>query len=133
MDPLILAFVAGGAAIGAVVYLAMTARRLGDRITQLEGALEDEKKSRGPLIERLDGAQATQAKLAVENEELRRRAWPSNLNLDQRAWLSNVSTLQELAAQDNLDALMKLSPEAVQRVVQKIAPHLFDRTAGGPK
>ena len=131
MDTLILAFIAGGAAIGSVVYLVMTARRLNERITQLDGALADEKQQRTALIERLDAAQAAKTKLAAENEDLQRRAWPTNLNLDQRAWLSNVSTLQELAAQDNLDALMKLSPEAVQRVVRKIAPQLLENTVGG--
>lgn len=95
-NPLV-AFVAGGLAVGLVVWLAM-------RVSRLES----------------------------ENAELRRKqdagpAWAESMKLDHRAQLASITVLQELAAQDQLDALMRMSPEAVQRVVAKIAPHLFEK------
>lgn len=100
MDPLsavLLAFAAGGLSVGVVVWLVM-------RVSRLE----------------------------ADNAELKRLlangpAWTENLKLDHRAQIASVAILQELAAQDQLDALMRLSPEAVQRVVAKIAPHLFEK------
>ncbi len=108
---------------GAAVWLLMTLRELRRRIDLLRG----EEHRRQDDARSLSEAQTEIVRLKAANEDLSRRAWPGTLNLDQRAWLASITGLQEVAAQDQLDALMRLSPEAVQRVVAKIAPHLFEK------
>lgn len=95
LSDLVVAFAAGGLGVGLVVWLSM-------RISRLE----------------------------QENADLKRRqsdgpAWAQELKLDHRVQLASIAALQEIAAGDQLDALQRLSPEAVRRVVEKIAPHLF--------
>jgi hypothetical protein len=82
---------------GGIVWLLMTLRRQAEQITELKQRQES-----GP-------------------------AWATAMKLDHRAQLASIAVLQELAAHDQLDALMRLSPEAVHRVVEQIAPHLFTR------
>lgn len=98
MDPLTklaLAVVLGALAGGGLVWLLMERQALVRRVADLERRQQD-----GP-------------------------AWAASMKLDHRAQLASIALLQEIATQDQLDALMRLSPEAVRRVVEKIAPHLF--------
>lgn len=95
LTDMVIAFAAGGLAVGLVVWLAMRISRLEQENTDLKRRQQD-----GP-------------------------AWAADMKLDHRAQLASITVLQEIAAQDQLDALMRMSPEAVQRVVEKIAPHLF--------
>lgn len=97
LSAVLIAFAVGGLAVGAVVWLVMWASRQSQRIAELERRLAN-----GP-------------------------EWAANMKLDHRAQLASIAVLQELAAQDQLDALMRLSPDAVHRVVEKIAPQLFTR------
>ena len=53
--------------------------------------------------------------------------WAENMRLDHRAQLVSVASLVKLSARDNLDALMRLSPEMVREVVESIAPQLFTK------
>jgi len=126
----ILTFVAGGLTTGAAVWVVSTIADLRRRVADLLRRDEVRRDAEHADAEKLAALQAANAQLKAANEDLSRRAWPGSLNLDQRAWLASITGLQEVAAQDQLDALMRLSPEAVQRVVSKIAPHLFSGKVG---
>ena len=89
--------VAGSLAAGAgLTWLVMTIRRQAERIADLERRAARP----GPH-------------------------WAEELRLDHRAQLVSVAALVKLSARDNLDALVRLSPELAREVVQEIAPHLF--------
>lgn len=96
---------AGGIALGGMVWLLMTVGQLRARLAELE--------------------QAKRQPLPVTTQ-----AWANNLQLDQRAQLLAVAALVKLSARDQLDALMRLSPEMVREVVQDIAPQLLDKEIG---
>ena len=82
---------------GVIVWLLMTIRRQAERIADLE-----RKQSDGP-------------------------AWAQSMKLDHRAQLVSIAALQEVAVRDLLDAMMRLDPQSVRRVVEEVAPHLFTK------
>lgn len=134
MDPLtksLMILVAGLIAGVGVCWAVMTMGQLRKQLDELTADLNQERAERRQA-EKDHGQQLAErdqavAKAVAESDVLRRTAWPGNLTLDQRAWAVNIANLVELSTQDQLDALMRLSPDAVQRVFAKIAPHLVTK------
>jgi len=85
---------------GGLVWLLMTLAAQSQRIADLE-----RKQSDGP-------------------------AWAQGMKLDHRAQLVSIAALQEVAVRDLLDAMMRLDPQSVRRVVEEVAPHLFSGKVG---
>ena len=84
----------------AATWLIMRDRRLAERIAELERQ------------------KATPAAPGV---------WAEGLRLDHRAQLLSVAQLVKLSARDQLDALMRLSPELVRELLREEFPWLFDK------
>ncbi len=53
--------------------------------------------------------------------------WAQEMQLDHRAQLVSLAALVQLAARDNLDALIRLSPEMASETIRELAPHLFQK------
>lgn len=112
MDPVaLIPYALGGLAGGGVVWLAMTASQLRREIAELRRRAE---------IERLSSAAAphTHNGGALAGGTLQA--------LEHRAQLLSVAALVKLAARDNLDALIRVSPEMADEVLRELAPHLFN-------
>jgi hypothetical protein len=97
LTDLAVAFAAGGLAVGLVVWLAM-------RISRLE----------------------------QENADLKRRqqdgpAWSQEMKLNHRQQLVSIAALNQLAARDLLDVLMRVSPDMAREIIEEIAPHLIQK------
>lgn len=96
------AFVAGTLAAGAVVWLLMTVGQLRARIVELEQAAKQPAPTATPQ-------------------------WAESMKLDHRAQLLSIAGLVKLGVTDNLDALMRISPEMAREVVERVAPQLFTK------
>lgn len=97
LSAVIVAFVAGAAICGAVVWLVMVIGRQAERIAELERLQRN-----GP-------------------------AWADEMKLNHRQQLVSIAALNQLAAREVLDALMRISPEMVHEVIKEIAPHLYQK------
>jgi hypothetical protein len=94
----LLAIFAGLAGGSAATWLAMRYRRLAERIAELERA-----------------------------QTPPTPAWAESMKLDHRAQLISVAALVQLSLRDQLDALMRLSPEMAREEIERVAPQLFKR------
>lgn len=92
----LLQIIAGFAGGAAITWLIMDHRRLAERLAEAEKA----KAPAGPQ-------------------------WAESLRLDHRAQLVSVAALVALSLRDQLDALMRLSPEMAKEEIERVAPHLF--------
>lgn len=95
-NPLV-AFAAGGLAVGLVMWLAMRVSRLEQENAQLR-----QKQQAGP-------------------------GWAQELRLDHRQQLVSIGALIKLSTRDNLDALSRMDPAALKELVAEFAPHLFQK------
>lgn len=95
LSTVLLALVAGGLGVGAVVWLVMTLDRQAAEIADLK-----RKQADGP-------------------------AWSQEMKLSHRQQLVSIAALNQQATRDLLDALMRVSPDMAREVIEEVAPHLF--------
>lgn len=94
----LLALIAAFAGGATVTWFAMDRHRLAERLAELERA---------------------------RREPAQPAAWAETMRLDHRAQLLSVAALVKLSLRDQLDALMRLSPEMAREEIERVAPQLF--------